>query len=95
MHAMLLGDEPEDFVIARGVLHTVRDLLHEAFSVVGLNYERYTKIIKEHFRPGEIVPLCGDSRKVHQSLNWQPTLSFVQIVTKMVNADIDRIKQNQ
>ena len=95
MHAMLQLDQPEDFVIATGHLHTVRDLLHEAFSVVGLKYESYTTINQEHFRPGEAVPLCGDSSKARKRLNWQPTQSFEQIVAKMVHSDIERIKQKQ
>lgn len=95
MHAMLQLEQPEDFVIATGRLHTVRDLLKEAFSVVGLEYESYTTINQEHFRPGEAVPLCGDSTKARKRLNWQPTQSFEQIVAKMVHSDIERIKQKQ
>lgn len=95
MHAMLQLEQPEDFVIATGRLHTVRDLLKEAFSVVGLEYESYTTINQEHFRPGEAVPLCGDSTKARKRLNWQPTQSIEQIVAKMVHSDIERIKQKQ
>jgi GDPmannose 4,6-dehydratase len=95
MHAMLQLEKPDDFVVATGVLHTVRDLLVEAFSVAGLHYEPYVEINRNYFRPGETVPLCGDAGKARRILNWQPTKSFEQIVTEMVQADIGRIKNNQ
>lgn len=91
MHAMLQQDKPEDSVIATGVLHSVKDFLIEAFSVVNLNYENYTHINQDNFRPGEVVPLCGDSRKARHALNWQPTKSFEQIVEEMVLADIEQL----
>lgn len=95
MHTMLQRDQPEDFVIATGVLHSVRDFLVEAFSVVNLSYEPYTHISQEHFRPGETVHLCGDSTKARHILNWQPTRSFQQIVKEMVLADIEHLGRNR
>jgi GDPmannose 4,6-dehydratase len=95
MHAMLQQDKPEDFVIATGGLHSVRDFLTEAFSVVGLDYEPYTYINPDHFRPGEAVPLCGDSSRARQVLNWQPTKTFEQIVNEMVLADIEHLERNR
>ncbi|GAG07628.1 unnamed protein product, partial [marine sediment metagenome] len=94
MHAMLQQEKPEDFVIATGVLHSVRDFLTEAFSVVGLDYEPYIHINPAYFRPGEVVPLCGDSTKARRELNWQPTKTFKQIVKKMVLADVKRFEGN-
>lgn len=93
MHAMLQLDKPEDFVISTGLLHTVKDFLIEAFSVVGLEYEPYTHINPDHFRPGETIPLCGDSRKARELLDWKPTISFEQVVKEMVCADIDYFKK--
>lgn len=95
MHAMLQQEKPEDFVIATGTLHSVRDFLTEAFSVVGLNYESYTYVNPDHFRPGEVVPLCGDACKARSVLRWQPTKTFEQIVREMVEFDIARLEKKQ
>ena len=88
MHAMLQQNSPGDFVIATGQLHSVRDFLDKAFSVVGLDYEAYTSINPSYFRPGEVVPLCGDASKAGRELGWKPTQSFEDIVKEMVSADI-------
>jgi len=93
MHAMLQLDKPEDFVISTGLLHTVKDFLIEAFSVVGLGYEPYTHINPNNFRPGETIPLCGDSRKARALLNWKLAKSFEQIVKEMVLTDINYLKK--
>ncbi|MFA6121746.1 MAG: GDP-mannose 4,6-dehydratase [Sideroxydans sp.] len=95
MHLMLQLDKPEDFVISTGVLHSVKDFLREAFSVVGLDFETYTYINPDHFRPGEAVPLCGDSNKARTVLNWRPTKSFEEIVKEMVLKDIELIEGNR
>jgi GDPmannose 4,6-dehydratase len=95
MHAMLQQASPEDFVISTGLLHTVKDFLVEAFSVVGLEYEKYTHTNRENFRPGETVALCGDSSKARNLLNWTPTISFKKLVHEMVTADIARLKEMQ
>lgn len=88
MHAMLQQEKPDDFVIATGDLHSVKEFLAKAFSVVNLDYRSYTHINPHHFRPGELVPLCGDSSKARRKLNWAPTLTFDEIVEEMVLADI-------
>lgn len=95
MHAMLQQEKSEDFVIATGVLHSVRDFLIEAFSVVGLDYESYTYVNPDHFRPGEVVPLCGDANKARDVLRWRPTKTFEQIVREMVEFDIARLEKKQ
>ncbi|WP_076590902.1 GDP-mannose 4,6-dehydratase [Herminiimonas arsenitoxidans] len=95
MHAMLQQEKPEDYVIATGVLHSVRDFLSEAFSVVGLDYEAYIHTNLDHFRPGEVVSLCGDSSKARHTLGWQPTKSFKQMVKEMVLTDIEHLERNQ
>lgn len=95
MHAMLQQDQPGDFVIATGELHSVRDFLTQAFAVVGLDYEAYTHINPSHFRPGEAVPLCGDASKARKELGWKPTKGFEEIVNEMVVADIANLKRNR
>ena len=91
MYAMLQQEDPEDFVISTGILHTVKDFLKAAFSMVELNYEDYTHINVDHFRPGELIPLCGDSSKSKLVLNWQPTKTFDELVKEMVLSDIERL----
>jgi len=88
MYAMLQQNEPSDFVIATGALHSVRDFLQKAFQVVGLDYREYLKINHKHFRPRETVPLCGDARKASEVLGWKASKSFDQIVEDMVENDI-------
>jgi GDPmannose 4,6-dehydratase len=93
MHAMLQQSKPEDFVIATGVLHSVRDFLNCAFSVVGLDFNAYTHINPSHFRPGEVVPLCGDASKARKELGWKPTRTFEDVANEMVIADIEYFKR--
>lgn len=93
MHAMLQKDKPEDFVIATGKMHSVRDFLREAFSVVDLDYRSYIHTNSDYFRPGEDVPLCGDASKAHRTLNWQPKKTFEQIIKEMVLADINHLEK--
>ncbi|MNG27437.1 GDP-mannose 4,6-dehydratase [compost metagenome] len=69
--------------------------MHEAFAVVGMNADLYIHTNPDHFRPGEVVPLCGDSSKARQALPWQPTKTFEQIVKEMVLADIEHLERNQ
>lgn len=95
MHSMLQQDSPEDFVIATGILHSVKDFLVKAFSVVDLNYDSYTHINSDHFRPGEVIALCGDSSKARQTLRWKPTKTLDQIVEEMVLSDIEYFRKNK
>jgi len=95
MHAMLQREKPDDFVIATGELHSVKEFLTKAFSVVDLDYQSYTHTNPRHYRPGEVVPLCGDASKARRELNWVPTLSFDKIVEEMVLADIKREKMGR
>ncbi len=95
MYAMLQQETPQDFVIATGILHSVKEFLKEAFAVVDLDYRPYLRINSENFRPGEAVPLCGDANKARNLLSWQPTMTFEEIVKEMVIADIERLENNQ
>jgi GDPmannose 4,6-dehydratase len=93
MHSMLQLDQPEDFVIATGQLHTVRDFLSRACQIVGIDYEKILKINQSHFRPGEIVPLCGDPSKASLLLDWKPTKSLDEMIKEMVLNDIAILKE--
>ena len=88
MWMMLQQAEPDDYVIATGDTHSVRDFLDEAFGYVKLNWKRYVEIDPRYFRPTEVDLLLGDSAKARQKLGWQPRVSFQELVRMMVDADL-------
>ncbi len=88
MHAMLQYDIPDDYVIATGITHSVKEFLEVAFMEVGLNYQDYLVIDKRFYRPAEEVKLSGNAKKARDALNWNPEVSFEELVTSMVRADI-------
>jgi GDPmannose 4,6-dehydratase len=90
MWLMLQQDAAEDYVIASGETHSVREFLEIAFSHVGLNYEDYVVIDPEFIRPAEVELLLGNPAKAKARLGWEPKVSFEQLVTLMVDADLDR-----
>jgi GDPmannose 4,6-dehydratase len=85
---MMQQDEAEDYVIATGVTHSVREFVGLAFSHVGLDWERYVEIDPRYFRPTEIDVLQGDASKARSKFGWQPTTGFEELVKIMVDADI-------
>jgi len=95
MHAMLQFEKPDDYVVATGVLHSVKEFLIAAFGAVGLEYEPYVRINPEYFRPGELVPLCGDASKAQEALGWQPSKKFDEIVKEMVFTDIQLLEEKR
>jgi len=90
MWLVLQQEKPEDFVIATGESHSVRELVEEAFNCVGLQWKDYVKEKDELKRPLDVNYLCGDITKAKQKLNWSPKVSFKELVKIMVNADLDR-----
>lgn len=95
MWLMLQQEQPDDYVIATGETHSVRELVNTAFAVAGLNWEDYVVIDPRFIRPAEVDLLLGDSSKAKQKLGWQPEVSFEQLVQMMVEADLERnIKAN-
>ena len=90
MWMMLQQDKPEDFVIATGESHSVREFVEEAFNYVGLDRTKYVKIDKRFFRPLDVNELVGDYSKAKQKLGWEPKTKFKELVRKMVDADIER-----
>lgn len=89
MWLMLQQTSPEDYVIATGQTHTVREFLELAFSHVGLDYRQYLKIEPALYRPAEVQILLGDPAKAKAELNWTATVSFPELVEQMVVNDID------
>ena len=90
MWMMLQQDAPDDYVVATGETHSVREFLEIAFSHVGLKYEDYVVIDPEFIRPAEVELLLGNPKKAHEKLGWKPEVSFEQLVTMMVDADLAR-----
>lgn len=87
MWLMLQQDKPEDYCIATGETHSVKEFLTEAFSIAGLDWKKYVEIDERYFRPAEVDLLIGDSSKARKQLNWIPRTSFKELVKIMVEAD--------
>jgi len=92
MWLMLQEDEPDDYVIATGETHSVREFLELAFDHVGLDWEKYVVIDEKFFRPAEVDLLVGDATKAREKLGWVPKTSFPELVKLMVNADVDLLE---
>lgn len=90
MWLMMQQEKPEDFVIATGETHSVRELVEEAFNVVGLDWRKYVKADQRLLRPLDVSHLCGDAKKAEQVLKWKPKVSFRRLVELMVKADLER-----
>jgi len=87
---MLQTDEPDDYVLATGETHSVRDFLDEAFGCVDLDWKEYVKIDPRYFRPAEVDELIGDYSKAKEKLGWEPTVRFAELVRMMVEHDRER-----
>jgi GDPmannose 4,6-dehydratase len=95
MWRMLQQPEPDDYVVGTGVMHSVRDLVEIAFRHVGLEWEQYVKVDASLVRPAEVDHLEADAAKARDVLGWQPTVSFEQLVTMMVDADLARLEASR
>lgn len=93
MWMMLQQDDPQDFVIATGIKHTVRQLVLMAFDRVGLDPTEYIEIDPSLLRPAEVSTLCGDSSKARAQLGWEQTVDFEEMVGMMVDADLERVQR--
>mgnify|MGYP005834231493 CR=1 FL=1 len=93
MWLMLQHDQPDDYVIATGETHSVRELCEEAFGYVGLDWQRYVVVDPRFYRPAEVDLLVGDASKARRILRWEPTVTFKQLVHIMVDADLQALKE--
>ena len=91
MWLMLQQDKPDDYVIATGEPHSVREFLEEAFSYVNLNWQNHVGFDKRFMRPAEVDLLLGDYSKAREKLGWEPKVSFKELVHIMVDADLESI----
>jgi GDPmannose 4,6-dehydratase len=88
MWLMLQQDKPDDYVIATGEAHSVRELCEEAFAYAGLDWRKYVELDKRYLRPAEVDILIGDASKAKRVLGWEPKTKFKELVRLMVDADI-------
>ena len=95
MWLMLQQDKPDDYVVATGETHSVREFCEEAFSYVGLDYKDFVRIDKRYMRPAEVDILIGDASKAKRILNWEPKTKFKELARLMVDADLEYVKNLQ
>ena len=89
---MLEQDSPDDYVIATGETHSVKEFLEEAFRVAGIdNWQKHVAFDKRYFRPSEVDLLIGDPRKAHRKLGWKPKVKFKELVRIMLEADCAKL----
>jgi GDPmannose 4,6-dehydratase len=93
MWLMLQQPRADDYVIATGRTHSVRDFVRLAFQVAELDWERYVVVDPRYYRPAEVDLLVGDASKAHRELGWRPEVSFEELVERMVLADLDRLRR--
>jgi GDPmannose 4,6-dehydratase len=95
MWLMLQQDQPDDYVVAMGVAHSVKDLVMEAFGHAGLDWEQYVRTDPRYLRPAEVDHLIGNPSKAARVLGWQPSVDFKGLVHMMVDADLERLSRRQ
>jgi GDPmannose 4,6-dehydratase len=92
MWQMLQQESPDDYVVATGVTHSVRELVETAFGCVDLDWKKYVVQDPEMYRPAEVDLLVGDASKANRVLNWKPKVSFAELIRMMVEADLERLR---
>ncbi|HTL89360.1 MAG TPA: GDP-mannose 4,6-dehydratase [Leptolyngbya sp.] len=93
MWMMLQQEQPDDYIIASGETHSVRDLVQTAFDCVGLDWKQYVSVDPNFYRPDEEVQLVGSIDKIRRQLNWEPQYSFKQLVELMVDQDLKQLSE--
>jgi GDPmannose 4,6-dehydratase len=95
MWLMLQQEKPDDYVIATGETHSVREFLEAAFAHAGLDWKKHMEIDQRYFRPAEVDLLIGDSSKAKRQLGWEPKTKFADLVKLMVDADIELLRRHR
>ena len=93
MWLMLQQDQPDDYVVATGETHSVREFCEEAFGLLGLDWQQYLKHDARYERPAEVDLLVGDPSKARRQFGWEPKVRFKELVKIMVEADLDLAKR--
>ena len=94
MYLMLQQPTADDYVVATGETHTVREFCELAFRELGLDYEKYVTVDERYYRPAEVHVLLGDSTKARHCLSWRPKYTFSELVKEMVRADLEEARQS-
>mgnify|MGYP000850600039 CR=1 FL=1 len=92
---MLQQDKPDDYVVATGIKHSVRDLVEAAFKHAGLDWREHVECDPKFLRPAEVNTLCGDASKARRLLGWEPKTTFDELIHMMVDADLERVRREQ
>lgn len=95
MWLMLQQPNPDDYVIASGENHSVKEFCEQAFSRLGLDWQEYVKVDPKFIRPAEVDILLGDPSKAKKALNWQPKTKFADLVGMMVDSDLEKLKKGR
>ncbi|HEX7003914.1 MAG TPA: GDP-mannose 4,6-dehydratase [Trueperaceae bacterium] len=95
MHLMLQAEEPDDYVVATGSSHSVREFVELVFDSLDLDWQEYVAIDPRYYRPTEVDALCGDASKAREKLGWCPTVSIEELVRRMVKHDLELAKQER
>jgi GDPmannose 4,6-dehydratase len=95
MWLMLQQEKSDDYVVATGETHSVREFVEKVFQKLDLDYHQYVSVDPRYFRPTEVDVLLGDASKARKALNWQPKVSFEQLVDMMVEADLELAKKEK
>jgi len=95
MWLMLQADKPDDYVIATGESHSVREFLEEVFGYLDLDWQKYVEIDPRYFRPTEVDCLLGDAGKAKRVLGWEPKVEFVELAKMMTDADMEIAKREK
>lgn len=95
MWMMLQQPQAEDYVLATGKTHSVRELLETAFDAAGLDWKKYVEIDPKLIRPAEVDVLCGDATKAREKLGWEPEVTFEELISLMVRADLEAVQRTE
>lgn len=95
MWLMLQQDEPDDYVIATGEMHSVREFLERVFDRLELDWRKYVCVDPRYFRPTEVDALCGDASKARARLGWRPKVTFDELIVRMVDHDLELARQEK
>jgi GDPmannose 4,6-dehydratase len=95
MWLILQQDSPDDYVIATGETHSVREFAEKVFTKLGLDYQKHVMIDPRYFRPTEVDVLLGDATKARKALRWRPKVSFDQLIDMMVAADLETAEKEK
>ncbi|MBQ1568338.1 MAG: GDP-mannose 4,6-dehydratase [Kiritimatiellae bacterium] len=95
MWRILQHDKPDEFVLATGEMHSVKEFLQEAFALVDLDWEKYVECDRRYLRPTEVDQLLGDASKARRELGWEPRVKFHDLVKMMVESDLELARREK